>query len=322
MHLPENEYINITNKLIKLIWKMHNIKRNFDKILETIKPFTLDLFDHNGNVPRPGPIAKMSDLEVIALTLTGEYLSIDSENYLFKKIKSCHHHDFPRLIDRSQFNKRKKHLFYYIDKIRQRLADHFIATENYFIVDSMPVEVAKISREKRSKTCKESFETAPDKGYCASQKTYFYGYKLHGICSMNGVFHSFDLTKASVHDNEILPDLKSQLSDCVLLGDKGYIGKEIQLDLFHHADIKLETPLRKNQKAFRPYPRIFRKTRKRLETLFSQLADQFMMQRNYAKTFRGFRTRILSKIAALTTIQFVNYFQLGRKLNNLKHAII
>ncbi len=322
MHLPENEYINSANKSIKLIWKMHNIKRNFDKILETIKPFTEDIFNKNGNVPRPGPVAKMSDLEVIALTLTSEYLSIDSENYLFKKLRSCHHQDFPQLIDRSQFNKRKKNLFFYIDKIRQRMADHFIEMENYFIVDSMPVEVAKISRERRSKVCKEVFETSPDKGYCASQKSYFYGYKLHGICSMRGVFHSFDLTKASIHDNEILPDLKSQLSDCVLLGDKGYIGKKVQLDLFHHASIKLETPMRKNQKDYKPYPKVFRKTRKRLETLFSQLSDQFMMKRNYAKSFRGFRTRLLSKIAAMTTIQFVNYFQLGRNLNNLKHAII
>src|SRR5210317_1046720 len=104
MHLPENEYINSANKSIKLIWKMHNIKRNFDKILETIKPFTKDIFNQRGNVPRPGPVAKMSDLEVIALTLTSEYLSIDSENYLFKKLRSCHHQDFPQLIDRSQFN--------------------------------------------------------------------------------------------------------------------------------------------------------------------------------------------------------------------------
>lgn len=301
---------------------MHNIKRNFDKILGTIKPFGNDIFETCGNVRRPGPKPKMSDIEVIALALTGEYLSIDSENYLFKKINSCHKNDFPNLIDRSQFNKRKKDLFPFIDRIRQRLADQFISTEEYFIVDSMPVEVAKISREKRAKVCKETFETAPDKGYCASQKMYFYGYKLHGICSMNGVFHSFDLTKASVHDNEILPDLKNQLSDCVLLGDKGYIGKEIQLDLFHHANIQLETPLRKNQNEYKPYPRVFRKTRKRLETLFSQLTDQFMLKRNYAKTFRGFRTRILSKITAMTTIQFINYFQVGRNINNLKHAII
>jgi hypothetical protein len=98
------------------------------------------------------------------------------------------------------------------------------------------------------------------------------------------------LTKASLHDNEIFQDLNEQLSDTVLIGDKGCIGKEVQLDLFQTASIKLHTPMRNNQKDFRPFPYIFRKTRKRLETLFSQLCDQFMIRRNYSKTFKGFRT--------------------------------
>jgi len=249
-------------------------------------------------------------------------MSIDSENLLFKKIISCHKDDFPMLIDRSQYNHRKKQLFHFIDMIRKEMAEKFVEFENYFIIDSMPLEICKISREKRVKICKEAYAISPDKGFCASQKMYFYGYKLHGITSLNGVFYSIDLTKASVHDNEILGDVKSQLPDVVLLGDKGYVGKEIQLDLFHSASIKLHTPMRSNQKEYKPYPYIFRKCRKRLETLFSQLCDQFMIRRNYAKTFEGFRTRILSKITSLTVVQYINYFLLNRSIGNLKHAFI
>ncbi len=39
---------------------------------------------------------------------------------------------------------------------------------------------------------------------------------------------------------------------------------------------------------------------RRIETLFSQLCDQFMIRRNYAKSFLGFKTRILSQITTLT----------------------
>jgi hypothetical protein len=300
---------------------MHNIKSNFDITFQTIKSLQLNDFRADGNVVRTGPKPKLSDLEIISLTLTSEYMSIDSENLLFKKLNSCHKQDFPYLIDRSLFNRRKKDLFHYIDKIRAALAQHFLSTEQYYIVDSMPIEVCKLSREKRARICKETLSTSPDKGYCASQQMYFYEYKLHGVCSVNGVFHSIDLTKASVHDVEILKDLNTQLSDCVLLGDKGYIGKEIQLDLFESSSIRLHTPMRSNQKNFKHYPGIFRKTRKRLETLFSQLCDQFMIRRNYAKTFRGFRTRILAKITALTIVQFSNCFILHRPINNIKHAI-
>ncbi len=200
------------------------------------------------------------------------------------------------------------------------MAHKFTEFEEYYIVDSMPLEICKISREKRAKVCKQVIETSPDKGYCASQN--IYGYKLHGVCSVNGIFHSIDLTKASVHDNEILKDLNSQMSDSMLLGDKGYTGKEIQLNLFESANIRLETPMRRNQTNYKAYPNVFRKARKRLETLFSQLCDQFMIRRNYAKKFEGFRTRILSKITALTVIQFINYFVINRSINKIKHAII
>jgi len=62
---------------------------------------------------------------------------------------------------------------------------------------------------------------------------------------------------------------------------------------------------------------MFQKSRKRIETLFSQLCDQFMIRRNYAKSFSRFKTRILSKITTLTIIQFIN-MSLNRNINNLK----
>ena len=67
---------------------------------------------------------------------------------------------------------------------------------------------------------------------------------------------------------------------------------------------------------------IFRKSRKRIETLFSQLCDQFKIRNNYAKSFNGFKTRVLSKITALTFIQFVNVFVFNRKMNRFKIELI
>ncbi len=71
--------------------------------------------------------------------------------------------------------------------------------------------------------------------------------------------------------------------------------------------IKLEVPMRTNQHNYKKQLYIFRKLRKRIETLFSQLCNHFMIRRNYAKTFEGFKTRILPKITALTVIQYNQY---------------
>ena len=89
------------------------------------------------------------------------------------------------------------------------------------------------------------------------------------------VFHSIDITKANVHDIQILKDVKNQLSDCVLLGDRGYLSPTQQLELFETANIVLETPMRMNQKGYKKQPSVFRKSRKRIETLFSQLRPIF-----------------------------------------------
>ena len=129
---------------------------------------------------------------------------------------------------------------------------------------------------------------------------------------LNGIFDSLDITKAEVHDIHFLKNIKQQMSHCVLLGDRGYLSQSIQLDLFQTVNIKLETPKRTNQKNYKPQPYIFRKSRKRIETLFSQLCDQFRIRNNYAKTFEGFKTRILAKITALTLVQYINKFIFDR----------
>lgn len=183
----------------------------------------------------------------------------------------------------------------------------------------MPLPICKLARANRSKICKQSFETAPNIGFCAAQQSFFHGYKLHGLCSMDGVFTSVDITKASVHDIHYLKNVKEQLSDAILLGDKGYLSEEIRLDLFTTTQINLQTPMRSNQCDFKPQAPILRKTRKRIETLFSQLCDQFMIQRNYAKSFDGFKSRILAKITALTISQLFNKLN-GKPLNNIKYA--
>lgn len=294
---------------------MTNIVKNYFRVLEVISSLNCET-NYKSSVGRKG---KMSDKEVVALSLTAEFMSIDSENALFKQISS---NEIYNLIDRSQFNKRRRKLFLFSEQIRTKLASFFLDFEDYFIVDSMPLEICKFSRHNRVKICKHEFETAPSKGFCASQNNWFYGYKLHGVCSVTGVFHSLDITKAEVYDVHFLKNIKQQMSDCVILGDRGYLSETIQLDLFQSVNIKLQTPKRMNQKNYKPQPYIFRKSRKRIETLFSQLCDQFLIRRNYAKTFEGFKTRILAKITALTLIQYINKFIFDRPINNIKNQII
>ena len=289
---------------------MSNLEASYNLILNNLREIS-GIEDFYFKPIKP----KLSDIELISLMILAEFKSIDSEHQLFREIKGF---EIGPNIERSVYNRRKRKLFPFIEEIRMKMVDKLNESENYFIVDSMPLEVCKISRSFRSKICKDVDYAYPNKGFCASQNLHFYGYKLHAVCSISSVFQSFDISPESVHDIHYLQDIKLQMSDCVLLGDKGYLSQTIQLDLFNEVNIELETPKRKNQKDYKPQFYQFKKYRKRIETLFSQLCNQFMIRRNYAKTFEGFKTRILAKITTLTTIQYLNKFLFGRNINNLK----
>ncbi|WP_082028615.1 transposase [Prevotella pectinovora] len=103
-------------------------------------------------------------------------------------------------------------------------------------------------------------------------------------------------------------------------GDKGYIGADVQLDLFETAHIRLECPYRLNQKDRKPTFIPFAKARKRIETIFSQLTDQFLVIRNYAKKTNGLFARIIGKISALTILQYVNFIN-DKPIGRIKYAL-
>lgn len=117
----------------------------------------------------------MTDCEIIALSLTSESLGIGSENYLWGKLKCDHSSDFPNLIDQSYFNRRQKKLYPYVELLNQTVANEMNLGEDVFIVDSIPVPICKLAKEKQIRICKGNFEEAPDKGYSAVNKSYYFG---------------------------------------------------------------------------------------------------------------------------------------------------
>lgn len=244
---------------------MNNFIQSYELILEKLNDLSIN-FDNFLQIRTP----KLSNIELIGLNITAEFKQIDSECGLFREIEKTY---LFSKIERSVYNKRKRNLFVYIEEVRTILSKSLTEFEDYFIVDSMPLEICKNARASRSSICKEEEKSFPNKGYCASQKMHYYGYKLRAVCSVSGVFTSVDFTPASVHDIHFLQDIKDQMKDFVLLGDKGYLSSQIKLDLFNEANITLETPMRMNQKNYKPQPYILKKSRKRIETLFSQLCD-------------------------------------------------
>ena len=183
-----------------------------------------------------------------------------------------------------------------IESFRQTVVGHLaVGQPALYLVDSMPIEACNVARAPRIRICQENPDTIPDHGYCAAQKQWYHGYKLHAVCNPAGVVQTLDLSKASTHDIHYLNDVHGPFSNCVLVGDKGYLSEQWQADLFTDRHIDLKTPPRKNQPSLPVLSVEYRKARKRIETVFSNLCDQFMIRRNYAKSFAGLASRVYAK---------------------------
>lgn len=70
---------------------MTNIVKNYKRILEVITPLSIGIFPNKKTGRKP----KMPDIQVVVLSLTAEYMSIDTENLLFKRLTNAH---IPNLI--------------------------------------------------------------------------------------------------------------------------------------------------------------------------------------------------------------------------------
>jgi hypothetical protein len=223
----------------------------------------------------------MIDGSMIALCICAASIGIDAGNYLWSKIRKDNNSDFPQLVDRSNFNKRRSRLQLFTHEVTRLISTELNKSEDIFLLDAIPVPIGEIAREKRCKFRNDFFETKSEKEYSAISEQYYYGYKLQLVTSANGIFHSVDLTKASVPDVNVLKEIKyGKMSNPTIIEDKGYVSKEVKIDLFESCNIKLETPARANQKDQEHWHPVFRKCRKRVEPLFSQLCDQMMLKRN------------------------------------------
>lgn len=136
---------------------MHNIKTNFSKFYGICKELFKNDTGNEKNFQFYPMQPKMNDLEVVSLACCMEALSIDSENLLWSKLKKDYAPSFPNLIDRSRFNRRRKRLTPFILQVQDHISSRLENQSQTMIVDSIPVPVVKMAREKSFKAFRKSF---------------------------------------------------------------------------------------------------------------------------------------------------------------------
>ena len=265
--------------------------------------------------------AKLSDPEIITISICGELAGIDSENAWFSFVKKNYRHLFPNLCSRSRFNRTRRALLQTTELLRQKMISVFpIPFSQYFVIDSFPLAVCKFGR---ARYCRSFRSYGADYGRCPSKKETYFGYKVHAMITLEGYITTFEITPASTDDREGLKDMVGRQSGLVILGDKGYVGQNLIKEMSDQG-ICLMALKRSNSKANWPKPvrQLIFQLRRRVETVFSQLSEQLHAERVLAKSFQGLCTRLVNKILAYNLCLALNsIFHETCELGRIKQLI-
>ena len=264
---------------------------------------------------------KLSDSEIITISICGELAGIDSENSWYNFVKKNYRYLFPDLCCRSKFNRKRRDLLQVTELIREKLFRFFnVGSHDYYIVDSFPLEVCKFGR---AHFCRSFKSDGANYGKCPSKKETYFGFKVHALITLDGFITAFDITPASTDDREGLRDLMGEQYSLSVIGDKGYVGEQLREDM-EYQNICLLALKRNNSKIrwSKPFRQMIFKFRRRVETVFSQLSQQLNAERVLAKTFRGLCTRLVNKILAYDLAWLINkLFYSEQLLACIKHLV-
>jgi hypothetical protein len=268
---------------------------------------------------RPGPTPAFTDSELITLTLAAELVGIAAETRFLAYLRRNHRALFPLLPERSRYNRRRRCLVEVTNRIRGVIMARLwrvLAAEGHdlCVVDSVPVPVVGYHHAAGD----HRWWGEADFGRVPSKKQQVDGFKLHLLISHSGLILDFTLAPANHNDGALTAQLLADKAGLTVLGDKGYINGPLQAQLATTQDLALLTPKRRNQLVQLPaaLTQAINHFRQIIETVNSQLVEQFHLQRNRAKSVSGLCARVQAKLAAHTFGLYLNYL-LGRPLRAL-----
>jgi len=260
---------------------------------------------------RPGPRSGFTDSELLTVSIVSELVGLDAETRCLAYLRRNHPGLFPLLPERSRYNRRRRQLAEPTNRIRGAVMGRLwrVLEEegaDLCAIGSVPVPAVGFPHARHD----HRWYGAAAYGRVASKKQTIHGFKLRLLVSACGLALDFALVPANEADGTLAEQLLIDKAGLTVLGDKGDIDGPLHQLLARRNDLTVLTPRRKNQRAQLPaaLTRAINRTRQIVETVNSQLVNQFALQRNRAKSVWGLATRVHAKLAAHT---------LGLDLNHL-----
>ena len=250
---------------------------------------------------RPGPQPVCSDAELVTMALIGECKGWDEETVLLSEW-AAHRDLFPQQPSRTRFNRRRRQLQGAINQLRRVLLTSLdLAAERQCVLDSLPVPVIRFHLVPGGA---RSYWQSHDArfGRVPSKSLTIFGYKLYLLVTRQGLILDFTLAGANVGELQAGVELLEEHVDLEVLGDTAFVSAPIQARLAAENRLVLRTLPRANQRLqLAPATaRALNAARQAIETVNSQLAEQFHIEVNHAQSFGGLTARLITKLTAHT----------------------
>ena len=250
--------------------------------------------------PRVGITPTLSDAELVTLAVMQALLGFTSEARWLRHADRHLRHLFPYLPGQSGYNKRLRRAAGLIGHtIRAIASDTALWADDVWVVDSTPVECGR-SRETAKRSDLAGW--AQD-GWCASHSRWFWGLRLHLVCTLHGLPVGFGLTGAKAADREVLldllavePQLLAARPGQVLLADRNYYGHQFEA-ILAELGVRLLRPARKGE-AEPPAGRLFKPLRQLVESVNQTFKGQLDLERHGGHTPGGVWVRVLPRTLA------------------------
>jgi hypothetical protein len=251
---------------------------------------------------RAGRRPRLADAELLTLAVAQALLGVHSEARWLRLIPARLPGAFPYLPGQSGYNKRLRGALPLLNRvIRALAADTDLWADPVWLVDSTPVECA------RSRPAAQRSELAgfAGYGYCASHSRYFWGLRLHLICTPAGLPITWALAHPKLDERQVLmcvldvdAELLAARPGLLLIADKGYASAELD-DYLHARGAELLRPAYRNRKA-RPGQELLAPIRQLIESVNDTLKGQLDLELHGGRTPAGVTARIAQRLLALT----------------------
>jgi hypothetical protein len=257
--------------------------------------------------PAIGIVPELSDAEALTLAVLQALLGFASEARWLRFARSHLRHLFPYLPQQPGYNKRLRKLATTMAWLIGMLArDTTLWTDDVWVVDSTPVECGR----SKETTRRSDLAGWAEYGYCASHSRYFWGLRLHLLCTLHGLPVGYALTGAKADERQVLldiladPALTAGRAGQIIIGDKNYYGASFEATVAGDG-LHLLRPARKGEPE-RAGARFFRPLRQIIESINDTLKGQLDLERHGGHTPAGVMARVLQRILALTAAVWHN----------------